>query len=331
MEKMRGRKRKRRKSLKIKSVIKKLLINWPVKIISLGVAIFLFVFNRMSNLEEQQLYIPLIVKLQDDLAIADPIKDNIYVVIKGDTEKDIKQIRREDIKVFIDLLDKTEEGEYTVPVEYVKVGSILNDLAPLSIELEPDVMRVTLEKRKEKSVEIQIKRKGEPARGYKIEKFTYTPIFAQITGPSSRVKEIENANTEEIDITGRTRSFTGRIKLESVDPVIQYKGGTVVEFNAVIKEIIEEKIFEDEKIILKNLAPSLKIGKPLSEGVIKVKAPLASLDKLEQNDIQLYIDCENIVYPGKVEVQIKPETPENVEVIDFEPKQLIIDFLLQEK
>jgi YbbR domain-containing protein len=328
---MRARERKRRKSLKIKSVINKLLLNWPIKIISLGVAIFLFVFNRMSNLEEQQLYIPLTVKLQDNLAIADPIKDNIYVVIKGDTEKDIKQIRREDIEVYIDLLDKTEEGEYTVPVEYVKVGSILKELAPLSIELEPNVMKVTLEERHEKSVDIQIGRKGEPARGYRIENISFTPVFAQITGPYSRVMEIQNVYTEEIDITGRMRSFNGNVKLKSVDPVIRYKGGTVVEFSVVIKEIIEEKVFEDEKIILRNLAPLLKIGKSLPESMIRVKAPMAVFDKLKQNDIQLYIDCQKILYPGKVEVQIKTETPENVEVIDFEPKQLIIDFILQEK
>lgn len=307
-----------------------MLLNWPVKIISLIVAIFLFVFNRMSNREEHQLYIPLTVKLQDNLAIADPIKENIFVVIMGDPEKEIKQIRREDIEVFIDLLDKTEEGEYTVPVEYRKVGSILSDLE-ISIELEPNIMKVKLEKRQEKNVEIKIKTKGEPARGYKLEGFSFTPVFAKITGPHSRVGRIETVYTEDIDITGRTRNFNGSIKLKSEDPVIDFKGGTVVEFNAAIKEIIEERTFEGEKIILNNLAPILKNGRPLPDGMIKVKAPLVTLDRLDPDDMTLFIDCEKIVYPGKVEVQIQTHTPDTVEVVDFEPKQLIIDFVLREK
>jgi len=319
--------------LKIRSFFRGIFSNWIVKSISLLVAILLFVFNRISNLEENPMRIPLLLQVPEDFAVASGnYRKYASVVIKGDPDLDIQQITEEDIEVYVDLMKVDKEGVYREPIRYRKIGPALN-ISPLEIDIEPSVLKIKLEKKMQRSVEIDIKDsiKGKPAKGYKLVSYTFAPSIVQITGPSSKIKEVNNVTIEDIDLTGRTRNFTASVKLVSIDPLVRFKGGSVIEFSAVIEEIIEEKTFEEKKITSKNVSPNLQISKVLSSGKIKIRGAQNALEKLKQSDIELYIDCSNIHNQGKYSKQIKALVPENMEVIFIEPETLIVDFRIRRR
>jgi len=317
--------------LKINSILMVLLRNWPAKIISLIAAILLFQFNRNFNLEEHPLYIPLSIKLHPDYAIAEPIREKISVIVKGDPDIDIQQITPEDIEVYIDLMNVDREGEYTVPIQYRKISPFIKKIEPLEIKIdvEPAVITVKLEKKMQKSVDIEVEKniKGSPARGYMLVGMTFAPTVVQIVGPRSKVEKVEKATIESIDLTGRRKNFNMTVRLVSIDPLVKFKGGNTIEFSAVIKEVIEERTFDKEPIIKKDLSENLVIERSLPEGSITVKAPLLILDKLRMNDIQLYIDCSNIKDPGKHQKRVKAEVPERVEVLAIVPETVIVDLI----
>lgn len=314
--------------MKTNSVLRRLLRNWPQKIISLTAAVLLFVFNRMSNLEEHPLYVPLSIKLHPDYAVAVPIREKISVIVWGDPDLDIHQITQEDIEVYIDLLRVEQEAEYTVPIQYRKIGTAL-EIEPLRIDIKPAVIKVKLEKKLQKSVEIEVEKniKGSPARGFILGGLTYAPTVVQIVGPRSKVEKVEKATTEVIDLSGRSKNFNMTVRLVSIDPLVKFKGGGYVEFSAVIKEIIEERAFDRKMIVSMNLAENLTIEELLPEGSILVKAPLLILDRIRPNDIQLYIDCSNIKNPGKHQKRVKADVPERVEILSIAPEAVIVDLI----
>ncbi|MBN2532368.1 MAG: hypothetical protein JXB88_05725 [Spirochaetales bacterium] len=320
--------KQKRWKLKIDSFLRRVLRNWPPKIISLVAAVLLFVFNRMSNLEEHPLYVPLSIRLNPDYAIAAPIREKISVIVRGDPDLDIHQITPEDIEVYIDLLHVEKEDEYTVPIQYRKIGPAL-ETEPLSIDIEPAVITVKLEKNLQKSVEIEVEKniKGTPARGYMLGGLTYAPTVVQIVGPRSKVEKVEKATTEVIDLSGRSKNFNMTVRLVSIDPLVKFKGSGYVEFSAVIKEIVEERLFEKKIITSMNLVEHMVVEKTLPEGSILVKAPLLVLDRIKPNDIRLYIDCSNIKDPGKHQKRIKAEVPERVEILSITPETVIVDFV----
>lgn len=314
--------------MKIESVLRRILRNWLSKVISLLAAVLLFLFNRLTNLEEHPLYVPLSIKLQPDYAIAAPIREKISVIVSGDPDLDIHQITPEDIEVYIDLLHVEEEGEYTVPIQHRKIGPAL-DFEPFDIDIEPAVIKVKLEEKLQKSVEIEVEKniKGSPVRGYMLGGLTYAPTVVQIVGPRSKVETVEKATTEVIDLSGRSKNFNMTVRLVSIDPLVKFKGGGYVEFSAVIKEIVEERTFEKKLITSMNLAENLMIEESLPEGSILVKAPLLILDGIKPNDIRLYIDCSNIKDPGKHQKRVKADFPEGVEVLSITPETVIVDLM----
>ena len=314
--------------MKINSILTRLLRNWPTKIVSLFAAIFLFLFNRMSNLDEHPLYVPLSIKLNNDYAIAVPIREKISVVVRGDPDYDIQQITPEDIEVYIDLLNVEKEDEYTVPIQYRKVGPAL-EIEPLEIDIEPTVIKVKLEKKMGNSIDIEVEKniKGSPARGYMMVGYTYAPTVVQIVGPRSKIEKVEKATSEVIDLSGRRKNFNMTVRLVPIDPLVKFKGGGDIEFSAVIDEIIEEREIEEKLVISRNLAENLVIEKALPKGSIKIKAPLLVLDKIKSNDIRLYIDCSNIKNPGKYQKRVKIDIPERVEVLQIEPEIVFVDLI----
>ncbi|MBN2441680.1 MAG: hypothetical protein JXJ04_10040 [Spirochaetales bacterium] len=314
--------------MKVSVLLTRLLKNWPTKIISLIAAILLFLLNRMSNLEEHPLNVPLSIRLHNDYAIAAPIRQKISVIIKGDPDFEIQQITPEDIEVYIDLLKIDSEGEFTVPIQYKKIGSAL-EIEPLEIDIEPTVISVKLEKKMTKSVDIEVEKniKGSPARGYMLGGYTYAPTVVQIVGPRSKVEMVDKATTDVIDLSGRTKNINMTVRLVSIDPLVKFKGGGDIEFSAVIEEIIEERIFDKKVIVGRDLTEALVIEKALPKGTVTVKAPLIVLDKIKSNDIRLYIDCSNIKNPGKHQKRVKVDIPDRVEVLRIDPEVVIVDLI----
>jgi YbbR domain-containing protein len=308
--------------------LSELLKDWPAKIISLIAAVLLFMFNRMNNLEEHPLLIPLSIKINDEFAIATPIKQKISVILRGDTDFDIRQITPDDIELYIDLLNTTKEGEYTVPVQYRKISPVL-DVEPLEIVVEPSVMTVMVERNMRKYVDIEVENsiKGKPARGYTMVSYTFNPTSVQITGPRSRVELADKAKAEPIDLSGKKKSFTIDVRLVPIDPLVKYRDGQSIEFSAVIEEEIEEKTIDDITIASRFLPQTMAIGSQLPKGSITVKAPVVVLDKLDLNDIILYIDCTNLKNPGRQQKRIKTEIPEGIEILKVEPEIVNVDFI----
>jgi hypothetical protein len=62
----------------------KVVENWPVKVLSIALAIILFVFHRMSVLEDRFFSVPLKVETAGTLIPASPYPRMVRVSLRGD-------------------------------------------------------------------------------------------------------------------------------------------------------------------------------------------------------------------------------------------------------
>ncbi|OHC11302.1 MAG: hypothetical protein A3K25_12645 [Planctomycetes bacterium RIFOXYB12_FULL_42_10] len=201
------------------------------------------------------------------------------------------------------------------------------------VSVYPDRVDVLLGKLQQKKLKVNLQKKGEPAIGYAISNEFVFPGEIEVIGPLNMLKEASFINTVPIDIGGITidqnRTFPWRIGIDQ--KVIVKRGDKNVSVPVTCNEevqvwlqIVEQqdtRFFEKIKIKVMRPAEYPYEIKPQDEYAnIRVKGPKLVLDKLNTEDVVLYIDVTSLKPPGPYKQPIKCDLPKNVELVDKLPE-----------
>lgn len=297
--------------------------NWPAKVIAVAAAVVLFLFHRISTLEERFFSLPLTVIENEEYIPAEDYPKKVNVTLRGSAE-DVFHILEEDIEAEIDLSEFNKEGAYEVPVEIRKKGSALN-VEPLEIRVEPMELEVVLEKKTTKTLEVIPRFEGFPAHGYELEQFFITPTFLKVEGPRSHVTNLKTIKTERIDLSGKKENFTVRVNVQQDDPLVRFPGGNVVEFHAIIQETVILKTFQPVDIVRMDLNPDFIVISGQKTGFIRVQGTQLVIEKVRPEQVRLIVDCSDITSPGVYTLPAKPDIPLGLLVLHYEPVEVTLE------
>jgi len=146
---LRSLKEKRMSLLNINKLLDKITENWVAKAVSLGLAIILFMFHRMTSLETRFFTVPLTVETASDFIPANPQTRLIKISLRGDAAT-IKSVHDQDFEAYIDLQKYETEGWYHAPVKIRRNGSALG-IEPVEITVDPAEVQILIDR---KSIEI---------------------------------------------------------------------------------------------------------------------------------------------------------------------------------
>ena len=309
--------------MQINLSVHRLLTNWPAKILSLAAAVLLVVFNNVSRLEERYFSVPVQLILPTDHVPSAPYAQRARITLRGDGD-DIFRILEDDVQVFVDLSAHDNDGVYRAPVQVDKRGSAL-DVEPLEIRVEPVEISVTLEERARRSVEVLPSLSGFPAPGYQLGQYQLSPSTVEIQGPRSTVEEVYSIETEDIELAGRDRDFSVRVRLVPPDPMVSVIGGDVVEFRGMIEESVVLHTFEPVEPVLLGLRPGLTIVSSLPSGSVRVQGRQFDLDEIQPNEVQLAVDASAVTTPGTYRLPARPDVPRGLLVLRYEPAQIEVE------
>ena len=121
----------------------KVVKNWPVKILSLGFAIILFVVHHMNTLGERVFLVPLNIECQENLTPSGSFPGIIRINLRGEVNS-IFSISEEDIEAYVDMEKYDKAGVHTVPVMLRKKGSAL-EAGLVQMRVAPMEITVALE------------------------------------------------------------------------------------------------------------------------------------------------------------------------------------------
>jgi hypothetical protein len=176
----------------------------------------------------------------------------------------------------------------------------------------------------ERRVKLIADLRGSPAYGYDLADYTLTPQTVVIRGAKSLVQAANALSTEVIDLTGRTGPFVLKSAVVLPNPLIRIVGEPMINFEADIKETVQAKRFEPVEVSSSNLSAAFAV-KSLPSGRIQVQGPQLVVEALKSEQLRLVADCSSIHRPGTYTIRLKPETPSNVIVLDFEPKEIAVE------
>jgi YbbR domain-containing protein len=294
--------------------------NWPAKVLSVALAIILFVFHRMSILEERFFSVPLNIETFGDLIPSSSYPRMVRVTLRGDANS-IFPIVEEDIEAYLDLGGYTEAGNYRAPVDIRKKGTALG-VDPLEIGVDPLEVSVELDRKLSKSVSLIPRYQGYVESGYELVSYTLEPTKAVIEGPSKLITGISELATEYVELSGRNTDFSTTVRVLNREPRIVVQGNGVAEFKAFIRAAIMIRTLDGLTIEVVGLEDSLRAEPEVSMGSIRLEGAQKELEAYTPAGTILTLDCSGIIQTGEYTLPVRVNIPSRFALTRSEPEEV---------
>jgi YbbR domain-containing protein len=136
-----------------------------------------------------------------------------------------------------------------------------------------------------KAVPVRPRLLGGPAPGFEVESFESEPAEISVTGPRSRVQEIESAFTEPVSVAGADATVEQYVNVGLEDPLLRPEGGNQVRVVVRIRERHERASFDGLPVIVRGQPAALSPP----EIRVEVSGPERVLRDLAPADLRPYV------------------------------------------
>lgn len=194
-------------------------IHW--KLLSLGLALLLW-YGLVGQTEMgSSINVPILYKnLPRDLEISSDLPERIYLKVRGASARmTVSSLAQ--IAVVLDLSGVNEAGDRTFVLDHKTME------LPYGIDLlrsVPSQIRLRFEKSVTQDIPVQARFSSAPPPGYRVASQQLIPDRVMISGPESRVRQTEFAETDPIDLSRTYGSAEFRTTAGVDDPHIRLEG-----------------------------------------------------------------------------------------------------------
>ena len=231
-----------------RKLIDKIIANWPAKMLSIALALILFVFHQMSITETRVLSVPLIVETTSALVPVGSYSQNVRVQLRGEYDS-IRTIADSDIEAFADFSRFDTEGLYRVPVQIRRKGNAL-DVEPLEISVTPMEVFIQLDVRSVQTIPLRADIHGNVAAGFELLSYAIIPAEIVVSGPLNIMHNVTEIMTDTIDLGGRSGDFTLMVSIINPNPFLVLQGSQMAEFHGLVRPSIPEEQTDIPVIII---------------------------------------------------------------------------------
>jgi YbbR domain-containing protein len=312
------------RSLNGRKLLLKIIENWPAKVLSIALAIVLFMFHRMNILENRFFSVPLHLELNGALTPANSYPHTVRVSLRGEANS-IFPILEEDIEAYLDFTRYGEKGTYRAPVQIRRSGSALG-VEPLEIAVDPPEVAVELDEKMSKYVPLKPNFEGYLESGYEMVSYTLTPTQVVVDGPRGLLEQVSELPTETIEISGRNEDFTAAVHILNRDSLLQIRGDGMAEFRGFVKKLIIIRNFEDLPIVVSGLDGKFTAVMEVTTGSIRIEGNQTELEyynPVSNADI-LTLDCSGITESGSYTLPVQADIPAMFTLIRSDPTAVTI-------
>lgn len=209
------------------------LRTWGLRLLALFIAVALWFsisLDDRQELSERLVEASISYDWPRNFVILDP-QSSVRVRVRGNS-KQVRELNPYLVNVQVELTS-TEPGTHTINLSRENV-LLPGDLEVIAIE--PNVIRVELEREISQRVPVLPQLIGEPAAGAVVEEPEVFPNLVLVSGPASLLAKIESLKTPPISLDGHALSFQEEVPVVSPDPLIQIVQPTRVLVNIPIRQ-----------------------------------------------------------------------------------------------
>jgi hypothetical protein len=307
--------------MEIRTLLNKLSENWPSKVLSIALALGLFVFHRMSTLEERFFSAPLQIELEPHIVPASAYPQMIRLSVRGDAAS-VRSLVEEDIEPYINLKGRGR-GFYRVPVQFRKKGTALG-AEPLEIRPDPLELSLTLDNKISKYVPVKADIQGAVKQGYELIEASLNPEQVILDGPADLMSDISEISTEAIDLDGRNDGFSIKVSILNPNPLVNIRGTAITEFRGTVKQIMGLGNFNGLPVTVRGLADRFAADWNPKTGMVRLEGSQQDLETYAPHGGFLFVDCSGITEAGTYTLPLLTDLPAEFTVLRREPEAVTL-------
>jgi YbbR domain-containing protein len=293
--------------------------NLPLKAASLGIAVVLWFVIAGEKTSERGLAVP--VELQNvpaNLEMTGEAVNTVEVRLRA-SPGIIHALGPGEISAQVDLAG-SGEGERII---HLSPEAIRVPFGVRVVKITPSILTLSFERTLQKVVPVRPRLLGRPAPGREVTEVTSDPAVVRISGPRSRVLEVESAFTEPVSLEGAGADVTEAVNVGLDDPMLRLMGSPRVKVTARLTEIKDRRTFE-------GLAVTVR-GGPAQIHPATVRVTLAGprtvLDRLRTEDLHPYVTLDpvgtGVAQSATVALDLPTASP-GLSVVLVEPAELTL-------
>lgn len=298
----------------------KLFENLGPKIVCLGLAIFLYIFNRTFSLERKTITVPLKVEASGLMMPYSDVPKFVKIHVRSSAEH-IAAINGSSFTATLNLDNYTEAGNYTVPVT-INTNQNLMLLETLEYSVHPELINVDLDEKILRYVPVKAVYSGEVEHGYEISNVDINPATVKVAGPSRILNKVKHIYTRKVNVNGASLSLSQEVKLDNINPKLDVLPESDFKVTVTITPAAGEKVLESVKVMCLGIADNLEIAGEMPAVSVKLGGNIPVLDGFEPLENFIVADLSSITEAGTFEVPVVYNVPENVSLAG-KPKETI--------
>jgi YbbR domain-containing protein len=315
-------------SLNLKGILRGVAENWVPKVLSIALALTIFMIHRMNTLETRFFSNPLILELPSHLCPSSPYARMIRITLRGDANN-TQPILDDDIEAYIDLNSYESPGVYHVPIRIRKKGTALG-VEPLEVSVDPVAMNIELDYKQNKYVPLTANIEGSPEPGFDLVSHTLSPTQVVLEGPSGLLDNVLELYTDVIDLNGRNADFSVTVPILNPDPLLTIRGNGTTDFKGFVHSRIDVRNFGNIPITLLNLKTGLRAEPDFRTGTVRLEGSRGNLDAFSPPSGFLTVDCSAVTGAGRYSLPVKATLPPSLSLVRTDPGELGITVTQEE-
>lgn len=272
----------------LRNRLKILRENRGLKILSVLLALTLFLLSRQQNIEVRLNDVPIQFQgLPPGHEIIDDGEQRVSVRLFG-PEDLVRRLNSNQITVVAQLQHK-DHGQRVVQLHpedvvrppRVKVTQIL-----------PPNIRLQIERTIERTIPIKPRIVGQLAAALEVYQAQVVPSQIQLEGPESPLKDLVDVWTETTDLTGQATSFSKLVDVETLHPSIRIKTREQIRLSVTIGEKRTNRIFLGVPVRWPDLGSGDRL---LTRKVdVEVYGPLSQVGQLTTSEIRVEVPTKGL-------------------------------------
>ena len=234
-----------------------------------------------------------------DLALLEAVTVTLDVSVRGSALR-TRDLRPGELAPVIDMFDMFE-GDNTV----LLTPDMITVPFGVTVEsIDPPRLTVSLERRVRRDLAVNVVLEGSPHGDYQIYDTLVEPVTVPVSGPASRMEELDTIAAEKVGVTGRQDSLVRTVRVIPEDPTLRLEGASEVQVTVAIEE--RPINFQLQGIDVDIIgATSRVVANPAVIGVV-LEGPPSVIAGLTPENFVATIDVDGLA-PRAEDYRIEPE------------------------
>jgi YbbR domain-containing protein len=294
--------------------------NLGLKILALALATLLWLTVAGEHVGERVMRVPLeFHNIPPDLEIVGDPPTSVDVRVRGSSGI-ISRIQPGEVVASLELR-AARPGSRLIHIEQVRApyGVEVTQVIPATVSLE-------LEKMATRVVPVVPALEGEPAPGFIAGRIVSNPATVRVVGPESRVRQLSEATTEPVLVTGSKEAVRDSVTVGLADSAVRLAEPQTATVTVEILPAPVEREFAGVPVRYRNLAGGRGAQVVPSVARVLVRGRREPLSNLRSDTIEAFVDLAGLG-PGHYNLRVQVDPSQDFGVASLNPA--VVDVIIK--